>query len=138
MELKFFEPRICSDTKAFWERCKEHKLIIQKCTVCGRLRWPAAYLCPHCLSSEVELAEMSGSGELYSYTVFHKAFHPSLEKNTPYIVSAVDLEEGVRILSNLINAEGKRIRCGAAVKLKWLDFETYSKPVFELDEGRQK
>ena len=52
-KLDFFAPRISADTKMFWEGCKEHKLEIQRCKKCGKLRWPAAFLCPDCLTDDM-------------------------------------------------------------------------------------
>lgn len=134
MRTEFFAPRISADSRSFWDGCREHKLLIQKCRKCGKMRWPAAYLCPDCLSEQTEIVEHSGKGTLYSYTVFHKAFHPSLNEKTPYVVAEVDLEGGIRLVSNLVNAENRKITCGDKVKLKWQDFESYTKPVFEMED----
>ncbi len=128
----FFAPRVSADTAAFWQGCKEHKLVIQKCKACGKLRWPAAYLCPACLSGDTELVELSGNGEIYSYELFQKAFHPSLEDKVPYLVAAIDLDEGVRLVSNLVDCTVDEVRCGAPVQLRWADGEGYSRPVFIL------
>lgn len=133
-KLDFFAPRISADTKMFWEGCKEHKLEIQRCKQCGKLRWPAAFLCPDCLSSETELQEMSGEGTLYSYVTFQKAFHPSVQDKVPYTVGVVELEGGVRIISNIVDCEPEQLACNKKVKMKWMDCEEYTKPVFELVE----
>lgn len=133
-KLDFFAPRISADTKMFWEGCKEHKLKIQRCKKCGKLRWPAAFLCPDCLSSEAEMQEMSGEGTLYSYVTFQKAFHPSVQDKVPYTVGVVELEGGVRIISNIVDCKPEQLACNKRVKMKWMDCEEYTKPVFELVE----
>ena len=133
-KLDFFAPRISADTKMFWEGCKEHKLEIQRCKKCGKLRWPAAFLCPDCLSSETEMQVMSGDGTLYSYVTFQKAFHPSVQDKVPYTVGVVELEGGVRIISNIVDCEPEQLACNKKVKMKWMDCEEYTKPVFELVE----
>ena len=133
-KLDFFAPRISADTKMFWEGCKEHKLEIQRCKKCGKLRWPAAFLCPDCLSSEAEMQEMSGGGTLYSYVTFQKAFHSSVQDKVPYTVGVVELEGGVRIISNIVDCEPEQLACNKKVKMKWMDCEEYTKPVFELVE----
>lgn len=132
MKKEFFAPRVSADTKAFWEGCKEHKLLIQKCTDCGKTRWPAAYLCPHCLSEQAELAEMGPEATVHSFVVFRKPFHPSLEETLPYIVATVDLDEDVRIVSNIVGCEPGDVHCGDKVELAWADGETYTRPVFKL------
>lgn len=133
-KLDFFAPRISADTKMFWEGCKEHKLEIQRCKKCGKLRWPAAFLCPDCLSSETEMQEMSGEGTLYSYVTFQKAFHPSVQDKVPYTVGVVEMEGGVRIISNIVDCEPEQLACNKKLKMKWMDCEEYTKPVFELVE----
>ncbi len=127
--MDFFEPRISADTAAFWAGCREHKLMIQRCKDCGRLRWPASYVCPDCLSSETELVELPPEGTLYSYVVMQKPFHPSLADKVPYIVAAVDVAEGVRILANIFDCDPSTLHCGDAVSIDWCDCETYSRPI---------
>lgn len=131
---EYFAPRISADTAPFWDGCRQHKLLLQKCGRCGHIRWPAAYLCPQCLSEEADWTPMSGRGTLYSYIVMHKAFHPSIEENVPYIVAEIDLEEGVRILSNLEPEEGQTPHCGDRVNLDWCDGQQYSKTVFRIEK----
>lgn len=134
MQNEYFAPGISADTKVFWESAKEHKLVAQRCKNCGKLRWPASYLCPDCLSEETETEELSGEGVLYSYTTFHKPFHPSLTEKVPYIVCEVDLKEGIRIVSNLVKTKGQKPECGRKLKVCWQDFKDYTKPVFEMEE----
>lgn len=131
----FFAPRISADTAEFWRGCTEHKLLIQRCKSCGKLRWPAGRFCDRCLSDETELCEMSGRGVVYSWEVFYKPFHPSLEDKVPYIVAEIDLEEGVRIVSNLEGCEPSEVRCGAPVELVWRDGDDYTRPVFVLKKA---
>lgn len=130
--MDFFEPRISADTAAFWEGCKAHELRFQRCSQCGKIRWPAAYLCPDCLSSEAEQITLPPEGVIYSYVVMRKPFHPSLADKVPYIVAAVDVADGVRILTNMFDCAPEDIRCGAAVRIDWCDSETYSRPIAKL------
>ena len=124
----FFPPRISADTKAFWEGCKAHKLLLQRCRHCGKVIWPAQYLCPDCLSEDLELTEMSGRGTVYSWEVFH----PAMEEKLPYVVAAVDLEEGARMITNLVDCELGQLRCGLPVELRWCDGAEYTRPVFVI------
>ena len=125
----FFEPRISADTKAYWEGCRAHELRFQRCKCCGRLRAPAAYLCPECLSEENELVTLPNEGTLYSYIVMRKPFHPSLAEKVPYVVAAVDLTEDIRILANMEMSELEGLRCGDKLEIGWYDSETYSRPI---------
>lgn len=138
MDATFFEPRISADTKAFWDACREHRLAFQKCSVCGTTRWPAAYLCPNCLSEKFTMAELPQEGVVESFVVFQKPFHPSLKETVPYVTATVDLADGVRIVTNIVNSEPENIRCGARVRLVWADSETYTRPIFELMEEESR
>ena len=129
---EFFAPDISADTAAFWEGCKEHKLVLQKCKKCGKLRWPAAYLCPNCLSEETELCELSGEGVIYSYAIYYKPFHPSVADKVPYVVAEVDLKEGARLVSNIVDCELSELKCGLPVEVRFIDGEGYARPVFVL------
>ena len=133
MQKEYFAPGISADTGFFWEGTREHKLMAQRCKACRTLRWPASDLCPECLSAETELVELSGEAVLYSYTIFHKPFHPSLADKVPYIVCEADLKEGIRLVSNLVGTDGTGLKCGSRLKLRWEDFDGYTKPVFEAD-----
>lgn len=127
--MEFFEPRINADAAGFWEGCREHTLRFQRCRCCGHVRWPAAYLCPECLSSDTELIQLPPEGVLYSYVVMHKPFHPSVADKVPYVVATVDLQDGVRILTNLVDCDPATLRCGDKVRIDFVDSETYSRPV---------
>lgn len=127
--MEFFEPRINADAAPFWEGCREHKLRFQRCRCCGHVRWPAAYLCPECLSSDTEWVELPREGVLYSYVVMHKPFHPSVADKVPYVVVTVDFPEGVRILTNLVDCDPAKLRCGDRVCIDFEDSETYSRPI---------
>jgi uncharacterized OB-fold protein len=136
MKNVFFTPRISEDTRYFWEQCKNHKLVFQKCSNCSYVRWPAAYLCPECLSPEYSFIGSEGQGEIYSYVVFKRAFHPDVEKRLPYVVALIDLDCGVRMLSNIVNTEIEKIRCGLKVKIIWSEEdEGFSLPLFVVQDN---
>lgn len=130
--MEFFEPRMNADTVAFWEGCRAHELRFQRCKACGHVRWPAAYLCPECLSNETETTVLPPEGTLYSYVVMHKPFHPSVTDKVPYVVATVDLNDGVRILTNLVDCDPEKLRCGDKVVIDFADSETYSRPIARL------
>ena len=131
----FFEPRISADTKLYWDGCRAHELRFQRCKACGKLRSPAAYLCPNCLSEEYETVVLPNEGTLYSYIVMQKPFHPSVAEKVPYVVAAIDLAEGVRIEANMELSELEGLRCGDKVSIDFYDSETYSRPIAKRKEG---
>lgn len=124
-------PVTSADTKDFWEGCREHELRMQKCSSCGQLRWPPAYLCPHCLSHGTEWIKTSGRGAIYSYIVYHIAYDPAFKHDLPYVVALVKLEEGPHLLTNIVGCDPGKISCDMAVEVIWDDInETFSLPKF--------
>ncbi len=104
----------------FWAAAKEHRLVMQRCTECGHVRWPANPNCTECLATGVEWAELSGRGELYSWTNFYQRYHPEWANEAPYNVSMVKLEEGPVMLSNVTGVEDADLDVGIALEV-WFD-----------------
>jgi uncharacterized OB-fold protein len=90
---------------------------LRRCASCGALRFYPKPLCPACHSMETERAEVSGRGEVYSFTVVHRAPSAELKAETPYVVALIDLDEGVRVTGRLLAPQGCEPRCGDRVRL---------------------
>ncbi len=110
-----------ADNKPFWDACAQHELKFQKCLVCGKIRWPAAFICPDCHSEKSDWVQVSGRGKVYSYAVYHQLFHPGFEKDLPYVTASIELEEGPRLLSNIVNCPSDQVYCEMPVILVWED-----------------
>ncbi len=106
-------PTVTDDSAVFWDAAAEGRLVAQRCAGCGRLRHPPRPMCPACSSLEVEIAELSGQGTLYSYAILHHPQHPAFEY--PVIAALVDLEEGIRLLSCLTDVSKDDVRIGMPV-----------------------
>ena len=95
-----------ADSRRFWEGCRERELLIQRCLDCGRPRFPPSAFCPHCRSRRVEWTKASGRGRVYSWIVVN---HPVPKEiyagDVPYVVALVELEEGVRMPSNIVGCD---------------------------------
>jgi uncharacterized OB-fold protein len=114
-------PQPTIDSKPFWDGLKEHRMVLQKCADCGRVRHYPRPVCDACLSMEVEWAEASGRGTVYSWTETHHPFHAGFRGETPYILVTVDLDEGVRMQSQLIDASIDELRVGLPVEVVYMD-----------------
>ncbi|MCK9274216.1 MAG: Zn-ribbon domain-containing OB-fold protein [Syntrophales bacterium] len=110
-------PGINADTKFFWEGCKSQTLTFQKCEQCGYVRWPPSFICPECHSKRTELIKSSGKGKVYSFIVYHRAFHPAFERELPYVVAIVELAEGPHLLTNIIECRPSDIKCDMPVEV---------------------
>ncbi len=116
-------PSASAETSGFWEAAADHRLVVQTCDDCGRTRHPPGPVCPSCRSTRAHWAELPGTGSVYTYTVVRQAFIPALSDRIPYIVVAVDLDEanGVRLVSNLVDADHSQVEIGMRVEVAWED-----------------
>jgi uncharacterized OB-fold protein/acyl dehydratase len=122
-------PAINRDNAFFFEGTAEHKLLIQRCASCGQLRHPPGPMCPNCHSLEWDTAESSGRGTVHSYVVNHYPQVPAFEY--PLVVALIDLDEGTRLVSNLVDIEPGDVQIGMAVAVHWLDAgDDLTLPVF--------
>ncbi len=126
MSERFFPdsmPSPMADTTSlpWWQAAAEHRLVVQRCTSCEHTRLPPAPLCPECRSEESDWKEVSGRGELYTYTLVHRPIAAGQE--LPFVIAVIALEGagGVRILSNLVDVKTDAIAIGLPVELVWED-----------------
>ena len=101
------EPSI--DSKPYWDGLREGRLPIQRCADCGTLRHYPRPMCAVCHSMAVEWIEACGRGRLHSWTEVHHPFVPGFRDALPYIMATVELEEGVRLQCQLLEAEAGRL-----------------------------
>jgi uncharacterized protein len=122
-------PIVTEDNAVFWDAADEGRLVAQRCAKCGRLRHPPRPMCPECRSLEVEVAALSGRGVVYSYAILHHPQHPSFEY--PVLATLIDLDEGIRVVSNLVGIEPDEIRIGLPVQVEFVSTEDdHRVPVF--------
>jgi uncharacterized OB-fold protein len=109
------------DTKEFWDWCNNGELRIQRCRGCGKFRHPPLPGCRHCGCRDYEYVKSSGKGTIYTYSLVYHPVIPVVNQSVPYNVISVELEDcgGVRIVSNLLDAEFEEIKIGLPVELVW-------------------
>src|SRR5579862_4487188 len=111
-------PLLTDDNAVFWDAAAEGRLVAQRCAGCGRLRHPPRPMCPHCHSLDVEVVTLSGRGHVYSYAILHHPPHPDFDY--PVLGVLVDLDEGVRVVSNLTDAAPGEVRIGMPVEVHFV------------------
>ena len=109
-------PTITDENRPFWEGCHQGKLRMQKCGDCGHIRYPISHVCPKCLSYKFEWADLSGRGEVFSYVVFYQLYNKAFEKDIPYNVALVQLDEGPRMYSNVVGVDNDAVKIGDEVE----------------------
>jgi uncharacterized OB-fold protein len=103
----------------FWEATRERRLVLQWCTACEAPVFYPRAVCPACLGSALEWRPASGHGVVYAVTVEHRPQNPTLAAQAPYAVALVELEEGVRLLTNLVGAAPETFAVDDAVAVTW-------------------
>ena len=101
----------------FWEGTRKHHLMIQKCNECGHHWFPPSTVCTECGSNNIEWVQSSGKGKIFSFVIFHRLYHKGWDGEIPYVVAVIELEEGARLLSNIINTPPDNVKCDMPVKV---------------------
>lgn len=106
-------------TRPFWESVRRQAMELQRCNACGRFIFYPRGLCPHCLSDDLSWQPARGTGEVYAFTIVQRHPNPAFGGDIPYVVALIELDEGVRMLSNLIGvaADPAEVRVGMAVEV---------------------
>jgi uncharacterized OB-fold protein len=110
-------PAVTEDGAPYWAACREQRLAVQRCSACGHLRFPPSVVCPKCLAFEHEWTPLSGHGTIYSFIVVHRPQHPGFFDVVPYNVAIVELEEGIRLHTNVVECANEDLRIGLPVEV---------------------
>jgi hypothetical protein len=116
---RFPEP----DTQPFWEATKRHELTYQTCNKCQEvIFYPRAH-CTRCGSNDIAVKVSQGMGTVYTFSVIMQSRHPAFAELGAYAVAYVDLDEGFRMMSNIVGVQNptETVTCGMRVKLHWHD-----------------
>lgn len=111
------EPRADADAAAYWTAAAEGRLVFRRCADCGRAHFPPRRLCPSCWSERLEWAEACGRGTVYTCTVMRRAPAPAFAARVPYVVALVDLDEGPRVMANVVGEGALAVAIGDRVEV---------------------
>jgi uncharacterized protein len=109
-ERKIPAPQPNPETKAFWEGAAQGRLLIKKCLACQQVHYYPRAICPFCGSDRTEWQQASGRGSIYSWSVMRRA-------EVPYAIAYVTLEEGVTMMTNIVDCDLDGIRIGQRVRV---------------------
>jgi uncharacterized protein len=124
-------PRINKLNAPFWEGARRHELRLQRCRQCGRHWFPPAHRCPECLNTDYEWAQASGRGKVWSWIVMWQRYFAAFQEAIPYNVAYVELDEGPRLITNIIDCDPEDLRCDLPVEVVFEDVtEEISLPKF--------
>ena len=127
-------PPMTELTQPYWDGCGIGELRLQQCTACGKHQFYPRTICSHCNAGDLSWVVVEGGGKIASFTVVRRGISKAYE--APYVVALIDLTEGVRLMSNVIDVDPEHVSVGASVTV---DFEAWSDelslPVFRLADS---
>jgi len=129
-----FLPDVTPTTAPYWEAANEGRLLLQECGACDSPIFYPRELCPHCFSSDLGWREASGEGEIFGYSVLHQSPIPAYEGDTPYVIAVVELAEGPRMFTNIVNCDPSAVSVGAPVMVTFERRDGQALPQFGLAE----
>ncbi|HEX4867653.1 MAG TPA: OB-fold domain-containing protein [Acidimicrobiales bacterium] len=122
------EPPVTPLAEPYWEATRREELVAQRCGSCDGFVWYPREACPHCLSADLGWEPLAGTGTIYTFNVMRKPGNPMMGDEVPYVVGLVDLDEGIRMTTNIVGADPSSLRCDQRVAVDWS---------VELSDGRR-
>ena len=121
-------------TAPYWEAVARHELTLPRCGDCGLVFLPPRQLCPGCWSGELSWQPISGGGTVWTFTEVHVAFYDDTwAADVPYVVAVVELDEGPRLLANIVDPDIERLSIGDRVAVVFEDrSEGVTLPMFQV------
>ena len=108
-------------TQPFWAGARERELRMQRCRACGTYLFYPRHLCTACGSDDLQWGAMTGRGTVFTYTVARRPTHPGLADRVPYVIAIVELEEGPKLTTNLIDIDPSDVEIGLSVQVTFDD-----------------
>ncbi len=115
------EPRPAPESMPYWEAAKQHRLELPQCEACQQYWFPPSRTCPHCLSAKVQWTPVSGRAKVFSFVIYDRVYHPAYAQEVPYVVALVELEEGPRLLTNVVGVAPLDVRCDMPLRVVFED-----------------
>jgi uncharacterized OB-fold protein len=129
-------PQPDSLTQAYWDACRKERLEVSVCDGCDHLFLPPGPCCPKCWSSELSTREVSGNGRIFSFVVYRRTYHPGIP--VPYVVALIELDEGPRLVSNVVGCEPEAVEIDMPVRVRFESAGDFLLPRFEPQRGRNE
>ena len=124
-------PTPSPDSMPFYEGAKQGRLMIQRCGKCGVSRFVARSYCAECGSPQFSWVQASGRAKLLTWAHVHQKYHPAFLAETPYPIATVELDEGPRLVSDLVQLGGATLRAGMALQVVFDDAGEWKIPKFK-------
>jgi uncharacterized OB-fold protein len=130
MTRRYDQPTIELEHAPWWEAAKEQRLLVRRCQSCGKAHLYPRPFCPTCWSADVEWEQASGRGRLYTWSLVHTNGLAPFSTRLPYVAALVDLEEGPRMMTNVVQCDPDRLACDQPMEVAWEEEEGLVLPRF--------
>lgn len=127
---RFDLPEADGFTRTYWDAAADGRLLLRRCAACGRAHHYPREFCPYCWSEDVRWEEASGRATLYTWSVVHRNDLPPFGERTPYVPAVVDLVEGPRMMTEIVEGEEETLRVGMGLEVVFRDAGEFAVPVF--------
>jgi uncharacterized protein len=129
--VRFDLPAPDDESEPFWAAARDRRLLIKRCGDCGATHFYPRPFCPRCWSTNVSWEEASGDAILYTWSVVHQNDLPPFPGRVPYVAAVVDLAEGPRLMTNVVDCEPAALTVGMALRVAYEDrTDEVTVPVF--------
>ena len=131
------EPPVGEASERFWDATKQRRYLVQWCDECVAPIFYPRDVCPRCLSADSLMwRESKGTGTVYAVSVQHRPANPTMAGRVPYAVALVDLDDGIRVMSNVVNCDPESVTVGQSLHVAWEPLsDGRNLPVFEPKES---
>ena len=119
-------PRPTPETEAYWDGCRKHELLLQRCTECSEFQFYPRILCTSCSSDKLEWVKANGQGKILTFTVVRRPVSEAYAADIPYVVALIELDEGPTMMSNVVECNPEALKIGDPVRVL---FEDWSKDI---------
>ena len=113
-------PTVSGETRPFWDGCRRGDLLIQRCNGCGEYQFYPRAICAICWGTDIGWVKASGKGKIWSFTVTYQNRTPGFAEEVPYVVALVELEEGVKMFTNIIGCDPNEVRPDMPVEVTFV------------------
>jgi hypothetical protein len=110
-----------ADSLPYWNAARERRLLIRRCNACGSVHFMPRHLCPTCWSDQLQWLESNGAGSVHSFTIVRRAPSSVFAALVPYVVALIDLDEGPRMIANIVGEGALDVRIGDRVMVTFED-----------------
>jgi hypothetical protein len=110
-------PLPTAETRDFWDACARDELLYQVCQRCAHVQFYPRRHCTACKAMDLEWRHSAGAGTVYSHTTVHRAPTPAFKADVPYVIALVDLDEGFRMMVNILGCDPADVRIGRRMRI---------------------